>query len=132
MKEEYQRLSRIENFFSMLLTNKGISDNIFVGDELPAALDKDWDTMVLIEVARMTAYNAFTQGSANVYLFARPTDTSLRKPTHVLDEMEEALNNAIVSSHNDHYAVKLNWRDTGYDSQRNLYYNIVNVGMVSK
>ena len=43
-----RRLSRIENFFSMLLTKGKISDNIFVG-ELPPTTSKNWDDFVNVE-----------------------------------------------------------------------------------
>ena len=46
-----RRLSRIENFFSMLLTKGKISDNIFVG-ELPPTTSKNWDDFVNVDVGQ--------------------------------------------------------------------------------
>ena len=50
-----RRLSRIENFFSMLLTKGKISDNIFVG-ELPPTTSKNWDDFVNVDVGQQRDY----------------------------------------------------------------------------
>lgn len=41
----YKTTSRAENFFSMLLTKAGISDNLFIGN-MPATVDSSWKDMV--------------------------------------------------------------------------------------
>ena len=73
-----RRLSRIENFFSMLLTKGKISDNIFVG-ELPPTTSKDWDDFVNVDVGQQREHGGYSSGYANIYLYARPKGTPLRK-----------------------------------------------------
>lgn len=124
---KYTRVSRVENFFSMLLTRYEVSNNIFVGSDLPPTISKEWDDMALIDTSSLGDYDAFTYGSVNVYLYARPTGTTLRKNVKVLDAMEEALDRAVSECADAHYTLRVNWRDHDYDSSRGFHYNIVNV-----
>ena len=60
-----RRLSRIENFFSMLLTNGKISDNIFVG-ELPPTTSKNWNDVVNVDVGQQRDHGGYSAGYANI------------------------------------------------------------------
>lgn len=124
-----KRLSRIENFFSMLLANKGISDNIFVG-ELPPTTQEGWKSMVLVDVNRQTDYDAYSTGSASIYLYARPTGEYPSKNVKLLNTMEKCLDAALDGNASPNYTVQVNWRDSDYDNARNFHFNVVNVNVV--
>lgn len=126
-----RRLSRIENFFSMLLTNKGISDNIFVGEATIATI-KEWQSFVVVDLNQQEDKNAYSYGSASIYLYARPKGDLAKKNVALLDKMEEALDKAIDSCHDKYYTVSTQWRSRGYDSDRMFHYNIVNVRVTVK
>lgn len=123
-------MSRIENFFSKLLTKKGISDNIFVG-EPPIATEKSWESFVVVEVNQQADKNAYASGSASIYLYARPKGELAKKNVALLDKMEEALDNAIAGNHDGTHTLVEQWRDAGYDSSRLFHYNIINVRVIT-
>lgn len=131
MDRENRRLSHIENFFSMALTKAKISDNIFVG-ELPPTTGKDWEDFVNVDVGRQTDYNAFSSGYANVYLYARPKGTPLRKNVKRLDKMEAILDEVIKNSNDKDFIVSELYRDSGYDTNRQFHYNLVAISVVAK
>lgn len=131
MEDVQKRISRVENFFSMLLTGKGISDNVFVG-ELPATVDKEWTNIVLVDVNRQTDYDSHGFGSASIFLYARPTGKYLKKNVKELDRMEDELNAVIKECQDSDYVLSFNWRDSGYDTNRNFHYNVVNVNVLTR
>lgn len=125
----YKTTSRAENFFSMLLTKAGISDNIFIGN-IPAAVDSNWKDMVLVDVLSLKDYGAYAKGSANIFLYAKSVDSQGTKPVKELYRMELALDNAIESCNDDHYVIEVNFRDADYDQNRNYYYDVYNVQVI--
>ena len=127
MKTE-RRVSYIENFFSKLLTASGASDNIFVGT-LPLTTDGDWDDMIYVELQKMSDRTAFLQGSALIYLYARPTGTPTRKNVTLLNKMEKKVYQAIEDARDDVYAVHTEWSDNGYDDDRNFHFNVISVSV---
>lgn len=130
MDNKARRISRIENFFSMLLTGKGISDHIFVGDSgLPPTTREEWQSFVLVDVNQQTDYGAYSTGSASIFLYARPKGSGPTKNVALLDRMEDALDKAIEESHDKDYSIEENWRNAGYDSDRNFHYDVVNVSV---
>ena len=48
----------------------------------------------------------------------------------MLDSMEEALDKAVKEAQDNNYVIDENWRDSGYDNDRNFHYNIVNVSVL--
>ena len=46
---KYARVSRVEDFFKVLLTKYGVSENIFVS-RLPVTIKSSWNDMALIDV----------------------------------------------------------------------------------
>lgn len=132
-----RRVSRIENFFSMLITQANITDKttVFVG-ELPPTTKTTWESMVLVDVNRQTDYDAYADCSATIYLYARPTGEGPTKNVKLLDTMEKALDAAIANSSeayfNWNYVLQVNWRDSDYDSTRNFHYDVVNVSVFIK
>ncbi len=126
----YENISQIENYLSMLLTHYHVSDEISVG-QLPAALDKGTDDMVLIDVARSTEYDSHGTATANIYLYARPVNSALRKNVVRLNQMENKLNTAVADrAFSPHYGCVVQFRDSGYDDNRNFHYNMMNVKIV--
>lgn len=126
-----RRLSRIENFFSMLLTKKGISDNIFIG-ELPPTTNKEWEDFVNVDVGQQRGHGAYAVGYVNIYLYARPKGSPPRKNVAHLDKMEEALDKVIKDSNDENYTVQELYRDSGYDSNRQFHFNLISVSVFSK
>lgn len=127
----HRRLSRIENFFSILLTNKGISKNIFIG-ELPPTTDKDWDDFVNVDVGQQRDKGAYSSGYVNIYLYARPKGTPLRKNVKLLDKMEGALDNIINGSNDKDYTIHELYRDSGYDSNRQFHFQMISVSVITR
>lgn len=133
MNHKYTRISQLENFFSKFLTAAKVSQNIFVGEDLPATISKDWETMVLADVNPQYDWNSHTQGSVSIFLYATPTGAKLTKNVRALNSMEETLDTALEASSDEHYSLNgVNWRDHGYDSIRNLHFQIINVEVVVK
>lgn len=126
-----RRLSRIENFFSMLLTKGKISDNIFVG-ELPPTTSKDWDDFVNVDVGQQREHGGYSSGYANIYLYARPKGTPLRKNVKLLDKMEGILDDVIKHSNNKDYTIQVLYRDSGYDSNRQFHFQIISVSVIAR
>ncbi len=124
-----RRLSRIENFFSMLLTKGKLSDNIFVG-ELPPTTSKDWNDFVNVDVGQQTDHGAYSSGIANVYLYARPKGTPLRKNVKQLDKMEGILDDLINASNDKQYCIQELYRDSGYDSNRQFHYQLISLSVI--
>ena len=124
-----RRLSRIENFFSMLLTKGKISDNIFVG-ELPPTTSKNWDDFVNVDVGQQREHGGYSSGYANIYLYARPKGTPLRKNVKLLDKMEGILDDVIKNSNNKDYTIQVLYRDSGYDSNRQFHFQIISVSVI--
>lgn len=126
-----RRLSRIENFFSMLLTKGKISDNIFVG-ELPPTTSKNWDDFVNVDVGQQIDHGGYSSGYANIYLYARPKGTPLRKNVKLLDKMEGILDDVIKNSNNKDYTIQVLYRDSGYDSNRQFHFQMISVSVIAR
>lgn len=126
-----RRLSRIENFFSMLLTKGKISNNIFVG-ELPPTTSKNWDDFVNVDVGQQRDYGGYSSGYANIYLYARPKGTPLRKNVKLLDKMEGILDDVIKHSNNKDYTIQVLYRDSGYDSNRQFHFQMISVSVIAR
>ena len=128
VKNKYT-ISRIENFFSMLLTQGKVSKNIYLG-ELPPTTDAKIDNFVLVDVGKQTSEDAYTVGYVNVYLYARPTDTTLKKNIKKLYSMERLFDAALEASADENYVVSELYRDSGYDTTRQFHYNMIGLTVV--
>ena len=126
-----RRLSRIENFFSMLLTKGKISENIFVG-ELPPTTSKNWDDFVNVDVGQQREHGGYSSGYANIYLYARPKGIPLRKNVKLLDKMEGILDDVIKNSNNKDYTIQVLYRDSGYDSNRQFHFQMISVSVIAR
>lgn len=125
------RLSRIENFFSMLLSNKGLSDNIFIG-ELPPTTNKDWEDFVNVDIGQQRDYGGYSLGYANIYLYARPKGALRRKNVKTLDKMEGILDMIIDEANSEEYVIQELYRDSGYDTNRQFHFDMISVSVTVK
>ena len=126
-----RRLSRIENFFSMLLSNKGLSDNIFIG-ELPPTTNKDWEDFVNVDIGQQRDYGGYSLGYANIYLYARPKGALRRKNVKALDKMEGVLDMIIDEANSKDYVIQELYRDNGYDTNRQFHFDMISVSVTVK
>lgn len=126
-----RRLSRIENFFSMLLSNKGLSDNIFIG-ELPPTTNKDWEDFVNVDIGQQRDYGGYSIGYANIYLYARPKGALRRKNVKTLDKMEGVLDMIIDEANSKDYVIQELYRDSGYDTNRQFHFDMISVSVTVK
>ena len=124
-----RRLSRIENFFSILLADNGLSKNIFVG-ELPPTTNKEWNDFVNVDVGQQRDYGGYSSGYANIYLYARPKGDPLRKNVKLLDKMECVLDKIIDESRDANYTISVLYRDSGYDSNRQFHFQMISVSVI--
>lgn len=126
-----RRLSRIENFFSMLLSNKGLSDNIFIG-ELPPTTNKEWEDFVNVDIGQQRDYGGYSLGYANIYLYTRPKGALRRKNVKTLDKMEGVLDMIIDEANSKDYVIQELYRDSGYDTNRQFHFDMVSVSVTVK
>lgn len=126
-----RRLSRIENFFSMLLSNKGLSDNIFIG-ELPPTTNKEWEDFVNVDIGQQRDYGGYSLGYANIYLYARPKGALRRKNVKTLDKMESVLDMIIDEANSKDYVIQELYRDSGYDTNRQFHFDMISVSVTVK
>lgn len=126
-----RRLSRIENFFSMLLSNKGLSDNIFIG-ELPPTTNKEWEDFVNVDIGQQRDYGGYSLGYANIYLYARPKGALRRKNVKTLDKMEGILDMIIDEANSEDYVIQELYRDSGYDTNRQFHFDMFSVSVTVK
>ena len=124
-----RRLSRIENFFYMLLADKGLSKNIFVG-ELPPTTYKEWDDFVNVDVGQQRDHGGYSSGYANIYLYARPKGYPLRKNVKLLDKMEGIIDKIIDESRDANYTISTLYRDSGYDSNRQFHLQMISISVI--
>ena len=124
----YKTTSKLLNFFSMLLTKSGISENLFIGN-LPATVDSSWKDMILVDVLAIRDYGAYAKGQANIFLYCKSIDSYGTKPVASLYKMELALDKAIKSCNDRHYSIEVNTRDSDYDQNRNYYFNVINISI---
>ena len=122
----YARVSRVENFFNMLLTKYAVSKHLFIS-QLPVTIKPEWNDMVLIDVGSGTNYDSHRKFSVNIYLYGRPIGDLQKKNVKVIDAMEELLLKAVSKCSDKHYHPSVNWSDSDYDSTRNFHFNVVNV-----
>ena len=126
-----RRLSRIENFFSMLLSNKDLSDNIFIG-ELPPTTNKEWEDFVNVDIGQQRDYGGYSLGYANIYLYARPKGALRRKNVKTLDKMEGVLDMIIDEANSKDYVIQELYRDSGYDTNRQFHFDMISVSVTVK
>ncbi len=129
MDSLYKTSSMIENFLSMLLTKAGIS-SIIAFDETPLTVSSDSKDMVVVDMLGVTDLGGEAKCSANIFLYAKSTDSLGSKPVKRLFGMEKKLFSAIESSKDSHYVItsKELIGKEGKNSG-NFYCNVYNIGI---
>lgn len=125
----YARVSRVENFFNMLLTKYAVSKQLFIS-QLPVTIKPEWNDMVLIDVGSGTNYDSHRKFSVNIYLYGRPIGDLQKKNVKVIDAMEELILKAVSECSDKHYHPSVNWSDSDYDSTRNFHFNVINISVL--
>lgn len=121
-------ISKIETFLYEKIDNV-VSKNTFVGSKVPdkTAIPTDWNDIVLIDIPNgVRDFDAYGKGTVLVYLFARPQESG-RKNVAVLSKMEARLNEVINTSSNDTYLLKRRLTFTGYDTNIDWHYNVIEI-----
>lgn len=121
-------ISKIESFLYEKIDNV-VSKNTFVGSKVPdkTAIPTDWNDIVLIDIPNgVRDFDAYGKGTVLVYLFARPQESG-RKNVSVLSKMEARLNEVINTSSNDTYLLKRRLTFTGYDTNIDWHYNVIEI-----
>ena len=121
-------ISKIETFLNEKIDNV-VSKNTFVGSKVPdkTAIPADWKDIVLIDIPNgIRDFDAFGRGTVLIYLFARPQESG-RKNVATLSAMEKKLNEVIESSDNDTYHLKRRMTLTGYDTDIDWHYNVIEI-----
>ena len=127
----YGRVSRVENFFNMLLTKNDVSKQIFIS-QLPVTIKPEWNDMVLIDVGKGENLGAIRKYSVNIYLYGRPQGELQKKNVKVIDSMESKLLESIENNSDAHYIPSVNWSDSDYDTTRNFHFNVINITTLVK
>lgn len=131
MDATFKRVSQIENILSMFLAAAKISEHIFIG-KMPSDISKEWKEMVYVDVNPQTDRGGMTRGSANIYLYSKPTGVYSRKNVKQIDKMEAALDKALADYCNPHYVLQPVWRDAGYDKNLDFFFTMVDVSIIVK
>ena len=121
-------ISKIETFLNGILDNV-VSKNTFFTATPDASVVKssDWKDIVLIDIPNgVRDFDAYGKGTVLIYLFARPQESG-RKNVAVLSKMEARLNEVINTSSNDTYLLKRRLTFTGYDTNIDWHYNVVEI-----
>ena len=121
-------ISKVETFLDGIIDNV-VSDNTFVGGKLPdkGAIPSEWEDMVLIEIPNgIRDFDAMGKGTALVYLYARPMESG-KKNVAILSQMEQRLNEVILSGSNSIYYLKRRFTYTGYDTDIDWHFNVVEI-----
>ena len=121
-------ISTIESFLYSIFDNV-VSHNTFVGSKLPdkAAIPSDWADICLIDIPNgIRDLDAFGRGTVLVYLFARPMESG-KKNVMVMSQMEEKLNEVIMSNTDESYQLSRRLTFTGFSKDIDWHYNVVEI-----
>lgn len=128
----HKLISHIENFLSVLVTKAGASKNNFVGGNITNEISKTWKDMVYVDINPQSDRDAYTTGSASIFLYSRPEGPLNRKNLRAAARMEERMETAIAECLDANYVIGVNWRDSGYNSQLDFFYNVINISITVK
>ena len=119
-------ISEVETFLNGILDNV-VSNNTFVGSKFPdkASIPQGWRDMCVIDIPNgIRDFEAYGRGTVLVYLCARPMESG-RKNVAVLSNMEKKLNEAIASNSNRTYHLSKRLTFTGYSTDIDWHFNVV-------
>lgn len=130
MESLYKTGSMIDNFLSMLLTKAGISP-IISFDETPLTVSSESKDMIVVDVLGVTDLGGEARCSANIFLYAKSTDSLGSKPVKRLFDMEKTLFKALESSQDKHYVI-VSKELIGKEGKTsgNFYCNVYSIGII--
>lgn len=121
-------ISKVETFLNGVIDNK-VSGNTFFG-YMPdkSIIDaSNWQDMVLVEIPNgIEDKDAFGQGTALVWLYARPLESG-RKNVAKMSELEKKLNEAISGVSTKDYSIRRRSTYTSYDTNIKWHCNVVEI-----
>lgn len=127
MDENKMNISMIEDYLNSIFDNV-VSKNTFFGS-MPekGTIDTSWNDMVFIEIPNgIRDYDAYGQGTAIVWLYARPLSSG-RKNVAKMNELETKLNEALAVASNPSYVLSRRATYTDYDTNINWHCNAVEI-----
>lgn len=130
MSKVNRHISQIENFLSKLLTKWNVSDSVFVGKK-PITVSSSCKSFVYVEVNSVDDYDSHSSCSASIYLYVRPKGRLQEKDLSEFDKVEGNLTDAINGNDNSDYIVYEQWRDSGYDTAINFFFDVVNISITA-
>lgn len=127
MDKNNLNISKVETFLNSILDNV-VSKNTFFGYQpTKEMIDASWSDMVFIELPNgMTDHEAYGQGTALVWLYARPLSSG-RKNVAQMSKLETKLNEAIKNANHPIYSISRRSTYTDYDASINWHCNAVEI-----
>ena len=127
MNADNLNISKVESFLNTLIDNK-VSENTFFGKMIEKeTIPSEWKDMVLVTIPNgINDYDAYGQGTALVYLYARPLSTG-RKNVAMMSQLDSKLNEAIASNTSKTYLINRRSTFTDYDEDINWHLNVVEI-----
>ena len=129
MDKNKLNISNIEAYLDSLLGNK-VSANVFF-DTLPPVIKDSWKDLLLVDCSYLIRdFSAYGFGTIAIWLYAKPMSSGA-KNVPVLSKMETTLNEILFSNENPAYQLIRRGTRSGYDSNAKLYYNIVEIQILT-
>lgn len=120
-------LSKIETFFDSILDGR-VSKNTFFA-ELPMAFKEEWTEAVLVDCnSAIVDWDAYGRGTVRVWLYVPPMSSGA-KNVKKFSQLEAKLNAAIEESDDPVYRIERRGIWTGYDRERTLFFNVIEVSL---
>lgn len=126
MDRNKTNISRIETHLNSMLDGV-VSEHTFFGTapDVSVVKSSDWQDMVVVEIPNgITDFGAYGQGTALVWLYARPMESG-RKDVAKMSELEQKLTDAIKQSSDDKYYIQRRMTFTDYDTEIKWHCNVV-------
>lgn len=127
MDKNRLNISKIETFFDSLLRGT-VTENLFFS-ELPPAIEEKWTEMVVVDCSAMADWDAYGRGTVLLMLYVPPMSSG-RKNVTVFSNVEKKLNDVISASRDDAYRIQRRETYTDYDTERNLFVNIIEINLI--
>lgn len=121
-------ISKIETFFDTLFRGK-ITDNLFF-TELPPAIQEDWKDMVVVDCSAMVDWDAYGRGTVLLYVYVPPMGSSGRKDVATFSNIESKINQCIQDNTNEIYKIQRRESYSDFDSEKNLFVNIIELNVI--
>ena len=128
MDSNKTNISRIETYLNSVLDGV-VSEHTYFGYTPDASIVKssDWQDMVMVEIPNgITDFDAYGQGTALVWLYARPMESG-RKNVPKMSQLETKLDEAIKNASSSEYYLTRRMTFTDYDTTINWHCNVIEI-----